>query len=110
MADYQPSEKVISDVFKMQCVLANGQQLAQTEATPVIHVNGGAQEASFNNNYVAPEDEVAEDEEHDEVSLGQKAQVTVGEASTAKKKSRKKKPKSKRGLVRFFVTHRRANH
>lgn len=81
MADDQPSE-----------------ELAQTGPTPAIHVNGETKEANFNDNYIAPEDEVADDGEHDEVSLGQEARVTMGAASTGKKKSRKRKPKSKRGL------------
>lgn len=107
MAEHQPSEEVKSDGCRMHHILANGQKLTQTEPTPVVHVNGEAQEANFKNNYVAPEDEVADDEEHDEVTLGQEARVTVGETSKAKKKSKKKKPKSKRGLVRFCTAHNR---
>lgn len=100
MTDYQPSKEVTSGDDSVRCALANGHDLAQTDAESAAHVNGEAQEASFNENYIAPEDEVVEDDEPNDASLGQEARVAVGGVGIGKKKNRKKKPKSKRGLVR----------
>lgn len=59
---------------------------------------GKTQDTPWSDRFIAPEDEADDDEEENGGSkLGPEAQLGIAEV--AKKKNKKKKPKSKRGLV-----------
>lgn len=77
-------------------------------ANETNEANGESQRVRFEDNFVAPEDEADDDEEHNNAQLAQPAQVGIGTAGSSKKKKKKKKPKSKRGLVGASAAERRS--
>ena len=76
---------------------------AVTSNAPVVQVNGEAKEVAFDSNLIGPEDNDEEEAEPGKITSGRDTQVTIGDAGGValgqKRRKKRNKPKSKRGLV-----------